>query len=317
MDWKENLKKLATLTLFLSFAFASPYKPKRDLESLPNPTLPKPEYEEDYFRQIVSKILYYDERSEGDLGNTKSYRRNVRDLDLTMLLLGSYLNAWRSGAKEEAKRLWERAKKELEKGRIGRRADEGLLSASEKRLKEHANSLMMLYSASVSYGHIASPNEVQAGNLSPSQKTAYAFRLAQQAQRNAVLQEYAERILELKQELAFLQKQVDLYCKNQSDDAIYLWDVEPSDFKPLGMPSRTAVFCVPCEGNQLLLEIQLAIRKGLALISQQNSALGHRLCLLYLGQVTQTKALLTQTELQLASLAVQYSKLNIMEKDKK
>lgn len=304
-------KVFYAIIALLSLAVASEFSPQRRLEELPRVEKKKPSYGQEFLQEIIKVFLHEDNQGIGN-----KYRANVRAMDLTMLLLGTYSKAWRSdgSAKEYAKNLQEEALKELKKGRIRKEGDGELL---EGKTQEHSNSLGILYSASVSYGHIASPDAIQSTNIDATRRPQYGFRLSQQALRNAVIKEHMERLLELKQEIAFLRSQVELYCKtHQSDDAIYLWGVRPSDFNPNGMPSRTAVFCVPCEGNQLSLEIQLAIRQGLAYLSQQNSAIGHRLCLLYMGQLTQTKALAQEIELRIADLAVQYAKLNNMEKEK-
>lgn len=300
----------AVLALFSS-SIASEFSPQRRMEELPKVEKRKPDYGNEYLREVIKVFLH-----EANSGVEGKYRASVRAMDLTMLLLGTYTNAWQNtaNAEEYARRVQEEALKELRKGRIRREGDRELLGGETRN---HSNSLGVLYSASVSYGHVASPSAVQSTNIDATKRPLYGFRLSQQALRNAVIREHMERLLELKQEIAFLRSQVELYCKTHgSDDAIYLWGVKPSDFKPMGMPSRSSVFCTPCELNQLSLEVQFAIRQGLAYLSQQNSAIGQRLCLLYVGQLTQTKALAQQIELQIADLAVQYSKLNIMEKEK-
>lgn len=302
------IRAVKLICVLITLSLGSEFTPQRRMEELPEVKKEKADFRNKYLQEVI-KILTHDTNSDLE----GKYKKNVWAMDLTMLLLGAYTRAWDSRAQYYAKELQDDALKELKKGRIRREPDRKLLRGDTQ---DHSNSLDVLYSASVSYGHIASPHEVQSTNVEATRRPHYAFRLSQQAIRNAVFREHAERLLELKQEIAFLRSQIDLYCKNQSDDAIYLWNVKPSDFNPMGMPARPSVFCMPCEVNVLLLEVQFAIRQGLAFISQQNSALGHRMCLLYMGQLTQTKAMAQQIELILAQLMTDYSKLNNMEKEK-
>lgn len=232
--------------------------------------LPEPEYGERYLREVI-KTFTYERNSE--MGGARTYRTNVHARDMTMLLLGSYSDAWRNSPADVSN---------LERVAIDNLMQGRLSLPLPRNDQAHSNSLGILYSASVSYGHVASPDAIQSANLEAPMRPLYGFRVSQQVLRNAVIKEHMLRLASLKQAIQDLES-ASAFCHG------ILGRLPPNQPLPSTGVKPEHVFL-------------------------QN--INKTLCLSLLGQISHLKAEAQQIELQIGQLSSEYSVLNNMEKER-
>ena len=252
---------------------------------------------------IVSVWLEHLSKNNGQSkGVANDYTKKVYYTDNTAGLLGYYFRYYSKNQKGGVSN-YQNDVNQIQLNLSNSRVDYNHSLSVDNYLK----ALYTLYASGQSYGYIYAPDpSMQAQNQ--RNPALWSFRVGQQAMRDAVVKEYAERLILLNKELERMYNDYKRYCdlNNINDFQTDYATVSVAPDYIVGMCSGTLFYMnVINQLNDVMRGLQDMDRRKMQIE-----------CANLLTNINTLKAQITQAEIQLATLSATYGLLSNVEKDK-